>query len=36
LFVSEVVTLALLFALKEVGNRAYCRCISKNYKKFCL
>ena len=34
LYASEVVTLALLFALKGVGNRAFYRWISKNYKKF--
>jgi hypothetical protein len=34
LYASEVVTLALLFALKGVGNRAYYRWIRKNYKKF--
>ena len=32
LYPSEVVTLALLFALKGVGNRAFYRWIASNYK----
>jgi len=30
LYLSEVVTLALLFALKDVGNRAFYRWMEKN------
>ena len=32
LYPSEVVTIALLFALKGVGNRAFYRWIANNYK----